>query len=304
MTRRPQSYAVGALLAAIGATCWSLGGALVRSTSGIDAWQIIFYRSVTVLVCMAIWLALRFGKSLPGHFAAAGANGVIAGILVGTAGLTYVAALFYTTVAQAIFMTGLSPFLAALIGWWILRERVPRLTWGTMSLALIGMGLIFYGSPGGGAMTGTALAIYSAMCFSCYAVLLRWGQKTEMSVALIWNALFLIAVSGAVIALPVGFRASGGLSDFAIGWWNLLAIAVMGVVQLSIGLILFTLGSRSVPAAQLSLIALIEPTLSPLWAWLVAAEVPPVWTFAGGAVILSAIVIQALFSATRESRHA
>lgn len=304
MTRHPQSYAIGAAFAAVGATCWSLGGALVRSTSGIDAWQIIFYRSITVLICMTIWLAVRFGRSLPAHFVAAGANGVIAGILVGTAGLTYVAALFYTTVAQAIFMTGLSPFLAALIGWWILRERVPRLTWGTMSLALIGMGLIFYGSPGGGAMTGTALALYSAMCFSCYAVLLRWGQKTEMSVALIWNALFLIAVSGAVIALPVGLRSSAGLPDFAVGWWNLLAIAVMGVVQLSIGLILFTLGSRSVPAAQLSLIALIEPTLSPLWAWLVAAEVPPVWTFAGGAVILSAIVIQALFSATRESRHA
>jgi drug/metabolite transporter (DMT)-like permease len=74
-------------------------------------------------------------------------------------------------------------------------------------------------------------------------------------------------------------------------------------VQITLGLILFTIGSRSVPAAQLSLIALVEPTLSPLWAWLVASELPPVWTFAGGAVILGAIAVQALTSTAREKRH-
>ena len=300
----PFSYATGVAFAAAGATCWSLGGALVRMTNGIDIWQIIFYRSVTVIVCATVWLSLQFGRDLPARVIAAGSNAIIAGIILGTAGLTYLAALFYTTVAQAIFMTGITPFLSAILGWWILRERVPRLTWSTMALALIGMGILFYGSPGGGAMTGMVLAVYSAVCISCYAVLLRWGQKTEMSAALIWNALFVIVISAALIGLPTGLRASHGFAGFAIGWWNFAAVAVMGIVQLSIGLILFTVGSRSVPAAQLSLIALIEPTLSPLWAWLVANEVPAIWTFAGGAVILSAIVIQALFRPTRDRRHA
>ena len=304
MSPKPQSYAAGAIFAAGGAACWSLGGALVRLTHDIDVWQIIFYRSVTVIVCMGLWLAVRFGASLPRRMAGAGLNAAIAGIAVGTAGLTFVAALFYTTVAQAIFMTGLTPFLSAMLGFWILRERIPGITWVAMTIALCGMAVIFHGSGGGGAFTGSALAIFSAFCFSCYAVLLRWGQKTEMSVALIWNAIYLIAVSGLVIAVPVGFRAETGLAQFAIGWWNFAAVAIMGVVQLSLGLILFTVGSRSVPAAQLSLIALIEPTLSPLWAWLAANELPPIWTFAGGAVILCAIIVQALFGATREARHA
>ena len=165
------------------------------------------------------------------------------------------------------------------------------------------MGLIFYGNRGGGAITGTLLALYSAFCFSCYAVLLRWGQKTDMSVALIWNALYLIAVSGIVILLPTGLRDTHGLQDFHIGWWNLGATMLMGAVQLTLGLVLFTIGSRSVPAAQLSLIALVEPVLSPLWAWLVSSELPPIWTFIGGAVIVGAIVIQALF-ATRDRLNA
>jgi drug/metabolite transporter (DMT)-like permease len=304
MTDRRFSYAAGAAFAAAGATCWSLDGALVRLTHGIDAWQIIFYRSLTVLICLSLWFGHRFGLKLFRHMRVAGFNAVIAGIAVGTAGLSFVASLFYTTVAQSIFMVGVAPFLSAIIGYWILRERISGITWIAMSVALAGMAVIFYGSSGGGALVGTALALYSVFCFSCYAVLLRWGQNTEMSVALIWNAFYLIAVSALVILLPTGLRDGPGADGFLIGWANFAAVFVMGAVQLTLGLILFTIGSRSVPAAQLSLIALIEPTLSPLWAWLVADELPPVWTFAGGGIILLAIVIQAVFAATRERSNA
>jgi drug/metabolite transporter (DMT)-like permease len=303
MTSRSFSYGAGVLFVAAGATCWSLGGALVRLTEGVDAWQIIFFRSITVLVCMCVWLGLRFRTTLFTRMREAGVNAVIAGIAIGTAGLAFVASLFYTTVAESIFMVGITPFLSAILGLWILRERIPPVTWLAMVVALTGMGLIFYGNRGGGAITGTLLALYSAFCFSCYAVLLRWGQKTDMSVALIWNALYLIAGSGIVILLPTGLRDTHGLQDFHIGWWNLGATMLMGAVQLTLGLVLFTIGSRSVPAAQLSLIALVEPVLSPLWAWLVSSELPPIWTFIGGAVIVGAIVIQALF-ATRDRLNA
>jgi drug/metabolite transporter (DMT)-like permease len=304
MTQRQISYGAGVAFVAAGAACWSLGGALVRLTEGIDVWQIIFYRSLTLLACLGLWLGFRFRGTLMKRTADAGLNAVIAGVAIGTAGLSFVASLFYTTVAEAVFMVGVAPFLSALLGFWILKERIPPVTWLAMTVALSGMAIIFYGSRGGGAITGTLLAIYSAFCFSCYAVLLRWGQKTEMSMALIWNAVYLILVSGPVLLLPVGLRADAGIAAFAIGWWNFGAVFLMGAVQLTLGLLLFTIGSRSVPAAQLSLIALVEPVLSPLWAWLVSRELPPVWTFAGGAVIVGAIVIQALFSARREHRNA
>ena len=304
MSPKPFSYATGVIFTATGAVCWSLGGALVRLTSDIDVWQIIFYRSLTVLVCMGLWLGFRYGATLPERVAAAGINAVIAGIAVGTAGLTFVASLFYTTVAQSIFMVGITPFLSAILGFWILREAIPGITWIAMTIALVGMAIIFSGGGGSGALAGTVLALFSAFCFSCYAVLLRWGQRTEMTTALVWNAVYLIIVCAVVMLLPTGLATETGFAQFAVGWKNFAAIFVMGAVQLTLGLILFTVGSRSVPAAQLALIALVEPTLSPLWAWLVASELPPVWTFAGGAVILSAIVVQTLFSSTAESRHA
>ena len=303
MSQKVFSYGAGVLFAAAGAACWSMAGGLVRLTHGIDAWQIVFYRSAVVLACMLLWLGLRFRGELWWRFQEAGVNAVIAGMAIGTAGLVFIIAMFYTTVADAVFMTGVSPFFSAILGLWILRERIPAVTWIAMCVAMLGMGIIFYGNAGGGALVGTLLALYSAFCFSCYAVMLRWGQRTEMSVALIWNAIYLVLAAGLVILLPTGLRATHGLEDFAIGWWNFGLTFVMGAVQLTLGLILFTIGSRSVPAAQLALIALVEPTLSPLWAWLASGELPPIWTFIGGAVIVAAIVIQALF-ATRNRRHA
>lgn len=303
MSQKVFSYGAGVLFAAAGAACWSMAGGLVRLTDGVDAWQIVFYRSAVVLVCMFAWLGLRFRSELWSKTQEAGVNAVIAGVAIGTAGLVFIISMFYTTVADAVFMTGVSPFLSAILGLWILRERIPVITWFAMCVALIGMAIIFYGNAGGGAFVGTLLALYSAFCFSCYAVMLRWGQKTDMSVALIWNAIYLVAVTGVIILLPTPLRDSHGLQDFAIGWGNFALCFVMGAVQLTLGLILFTIGSRSVPAAQLALIALVEPTLSPLWAWLASGELPPIWTFVGGAVIVAAIVIQALF-ASRKKRHA
>ena len=120
-----------------------------------------------------------------------------------------------------------------------------------------------------------------------------------MSVALIWNALFLIVISGAVLLVPNGLRPVSGLAELNIGVHNVLICVVMGAIQLTLGLVLFTLASRSVPAAQLSLLALAEPTLSPLWAWLVAGELPPLFTFIGGGAIVLAIAVQALSNARR-----
>jgi drug/metabolite transporter, DME family len=305
MTPRSFSYAAGVAFTAAGAMCWSMGGALVRLTDGLDTWQIIFFRSFIMLVCMTVWLSFRFGGKLPGLIRSAGANAVVAGIAMGTAGLTFVAAMLYTTVAQAVFMVGVAPFVSALLGMWILRERIGAVTWIAMTVALAGMALILYGNDSGGAVIGSVLAVYSVFCASVYTVSLRWGQKSEMTVAILWNGVYLVTIAALVMLLPMGLRAETGLQSFAVGWWNFLWLCVMGAVQLSAGLVLFTLGSRSVPAAQLSLITLIEPTLSPVWVflvttWLAEPEIPPVWTFIGGAVIVLAIVIQALASATRD----
>ena len=287
---------LGYALVLSGAVCWSLGGVLVRLTEDIDVWQIMVYRALVMLLVISAWVWSLHGTQTLSIIRHAGWTAAVAGVSSGLAGLSLVSALFYTTVAQATFMMGIAPFCAALLGWWILRERVQRATWVGMVIALLGLGIMLLGGPAGGSFIGSILALYSAFAFACTTVLLRWGQKTEMIVSQIWNSLFLIPLAAIVLALPTPLRGTSGLEAFAIGWQNLLVIAIMGAVQLALGMILFTRGSRTVPAAQLSLLALAEPTLGPLWAWLVVAEVPAAATVIGGVVILSAVAVQVLLS--------
>jgi DME family drug/metabolite transporter len=84
-----------------------------------------------------------------------------------------------------------------------------------------------------------------------------------------------------------------------VGWWNFLVIAAMGLIQLSLGLVLFTKGSKTVPAAELALLALAEPMVAPIWVWLAFGEIPAATTLLGGAVILSALVFQILATGRR-----
>ena len=298
------SRMMGVALVLGGATCWSLGGVLVRLTDGIDVWQIIFFRSAVVLAVISAWIWSLHGANSFAIVRRAGWTAAVAGVAAGVAGLAFVAALFHTSVAQTIFMLGVAPFCAALLGWWILRERVHGATWAGMLIALAGLGIMLVGGPGGGSLVGSVLALYSAFAFACYSVLLRWGQNTEMIVAQIWNALFLIPFTAGVLLLPTPLRDASGFEAFLIGWHNLPVVLVMGAVQLSLGMILFTRGSRSVPAAQLALLALIEPMLGPLWAWLAVSEVPAAATVAGGAVILSAIAVQVLLSSRSRGQFA
>ncbi len=277
---------------------------LIRLTHGVDAWQIIFYRSITVLVIMGAWVWLNNRGRFWHTIHRAGINAVVAGIAVGSAGLSFVVAVFYTTVAQVIFMVGIAPFCAALLGWWLLRERLSPVTWSSMVIALAGMFVMLGGGFRPGEVVGIVLALYSAFCFSCYSVLLRWGQKTDMTVAQVWNAIYLIVFSAAVLLAPIPLRNAHGVDSLAVGWQNLGVVVLMGAVQLSLGMILFTRGSRSVAAGELALLALMEPTLAPVWAFIAVGEVPALKTLIGGAVIMAAIVIQVVFSARRDAATA
>ncbi len=188
------SHGLGIVFVLLAASCWSLGGFFTRATNGIDPWQIVFYRSWVALLIIGGFMAFRHGSRLSVVFREAGFNAAVAGVALGLAGLSFLLSLFHTTVAQSVFMVGIAPFCSALLGWWILRERVSKATWIAMVAALAGLGIMLWGTTLRG-FSGSVLALYSAFSFSCYGVLLRWGQHTDMNASIVWNALFLICFS-------------------------------------------------------------------------------------------------------------
>jgi drug/metabolite transporter (DMT)-like permease len=142
------------------------------------------------------------------------------------------------------------------------------------------------------ALKGSLAAIGSAFGFAIFTVALRWGRTGEMLPAVFLSGLFAIFITLA-ICLPLGLSLVLSPNDGGIAMG-------MGVFQVGAGLILYTLGSRSLPAAELALLSLAEVLLGPLWVWLFLGETATANTQIGGAVLLAAIAGNALSGKRRK----
>jgi len=292
-------YLRGVALVALAGAFWSLGGVLVRWIEAASAWQIIFYRSIALALTLAVIVAVRHRGRLLAAFARAGWNGLLAGACLSGGFMGFILALSHTTVANAVFMLGVTPFVAAVLGWWWLGEPVRRATWLAMAIACLGVATMVANGIAIGTALGNGLALGTALCFATFSVLLRRGREQDMLPCVAHAGIVAFLVSGLLLTLGLGGAPSDGLASLAIGSRDLVLCLIMGSVQVGTGLTIYTLGARHVPAAELTLLSLTELALAPIWVWLAVGEVPTPLTLAGGGIIMAAIAYQALSGARR-----
>jgi drug/metabolite transporter (DMT)-like permease len=265
---------------------WSIAGLVVRLIEHAFEWQILFYRSIALVVTLVGYVALRNGGSVLRAFRAAGLTAVMAGLILGTAFASWIFAMTHTSIANALFVLAASPFVAAALARVLLGERVRPVTLLCMGVSAAGIAVMVAEGVVGGTLAGNLFALVAAVGFGAFTVTLRAGRARDMTPAVCWAGIWGAALGAAMIALDGrGFSVSG--QDLAL-------CALLGVVQVGLGLILFTIGSRHVPAGELTLLSLTEVVLGPLWVWLGVGEVPGPYTFLGGIVVLAAVVGQAL----------
>ena len=198
-----------------------------------------------------------------------------------------------TSVANAMLLFASAPFLAAVLGWGILRERVHSGTWIAICFAIVGSGIMVSNQTFGGSLKGSFAALGSALGFAAFTVTLRWGKESEMLPSVFLSGIFGVVITAA-ICLGFGLPLAISLQDSGIS-------IGMGVFQVGAGLVLYTLGSKALPAVELTLMSLAEVLLAPLWVWLLLGETVTSNTLAGGCVLLGAIAGNAIFSARARS---
>lgn len=215
-----------------------------------------------------------------------GLAGVVGGLglVFAFAGAIY--AIQTTTIANAVFLFTASPFVAAILGWILLGERVRPWTWAAIALAVVGMYLMVREGLAMGALAGNIAALLSAVGFGAFSVALRWGKVGQMLPVSMLGGVF-----SALVA--VGVLAAQGAPIIATAWDTGVSIAI-GAVILALGMVMYTLGSRVIPAAELTLLSLIEVLLAPLWVFLFLGETASSATFVGGAVLLAAVALNAV----------
>ena len=284
------NYGRGILMILGSAFCLSTSGVGLRVIEEADGWQILFYRSLSMMALILIVLLLRRPHNLKTRIRALAWDDLALALVLGTGFVAYVFALLQTTVANALFVFSSAPFFAAVLGWIVLRERVAARTWIAIAAAMSGLAIMVSAGMMSGRMSGNLIALWLPISYAVSVVLVRRSQQPDMLLAL-----FLAAGVATLITIPF-------IDDFSLGWVDLGVSLYMGVFQVGAGFILLILGARYVPAAQVGLLALVEPVLGPVWAWLTVLEMPAQATLVGGAVILAAVGIDAAISAARLSR--
>jgi len=271
----------GALLVACAAVCWSSGGLIVRLVA-TSPWTTSLWRSLFASLFLALVLWAVRGRGIVAQWREGGRPVVIVALCMATASTCFIFSLAHTSVANTLILMATGPYVAGLLGWVWLGERVALRTWATMGVALAGTVVMVSSSYARGAVLGDLLAIVMAASFAVATVLVRRHPEIRMA-----PAAALATAFTALIALPMAEPFSISPRDFAL-------LAFFGVGQFGAGFLLFMTGARLIPAAETSLIGLLETVLGPLWVWLVLGERPEAASLAGGALILAALLANTL----------
>jgi len=288
LTPRRHDRRAGIVLMVLAASLFSLGGILVRSISA-SGWDIVMWRSVFLVVALSLYIGLRPGSGLVRQITAMGWPGVMAGLFLGTTSLCYIFALQLTTVANTLIICSSAPFLAAFFAWLFLREAIRPHTVVTMGIGAIGMAIMFWDSiEAGHGMLGNLLAFGVALALALNLVTLRsQASKVDMVPSVLIAGLYTLAVS-----LPFAWPGIVSLPDLGI-------IAVLGLVQLALPLVLLTMATRHLTVAEVALLQLLEVLLAPIWVWLAFDERPSDWALIGGTIVLGALIANAALGARR-----
>lgn len=285
---RDNRYMVGVAIALLGGTFLSLSGIMIRNIEAADGWQILFYRSLATFLTIFVFLVFQYRGSIARRFADIGGAGLLAALVLSVGSIFYIMALLNTTVANVVFIIGASPLLAALAGWLFLRERVTRASLASMFAAILGIGLMFADGLVSGGMLGNVFALCLAIMYVFYLLILRGNRHVDMMPATCLSGLFTAMI---VLAFVV---------DFAVSRHDLMIILALGSIQFGFGFMCLTWSTRYIPAAEVALFSLSEAVLNPIWVWLGVGETPSLYTLAGSAVVLAAVMTYSIMAIRRE----
>ncbi len=265
---------------------WSFGPYVVRHIDQAETvpWQYLFTRGIVIFTLLNLFLFFEEGIDFIKNYLSVGISGIIGGIGLGIAMTTFIWSITQTTAAVTLLCLAAMPFMTALLGFLFLKEEVSINVWVSIILAAIGIGIMAFDATGSNSIIGLFLGLASATGFSIFSISLRWNRKTPKFTTVAIAGLFCCLFSLIMIKynnLPI-------LSSSK----NEALFATHGTI-VCLGLILYSMGSKIIPAAELTLLSLTEVIGGIFWVWLPILginEVPSTNTIIGGFLIFMSIV--------------
>ncbi len=279
-TAAAAQYRRGALLVAGGALAWSSSGLIVRMTT-TDAWSTLFWRSVFACTFLILYVALRDRGATVAGFRNLGLPGLGVAVSFATSMGCFILALKETAVANVLIFQAAAPFVAAVLAWVWLRERVSPGGAVAICATMVGIVVMVSDSVAQGRVYGDMLSAVMGISFAVMVVLARRHRAVPMTAA----TCVATALTG-IVALP--------FATMSVVPGDLALLALFGIGQMGLGLIMFTSGVRLIPAADAGLITVLEVIAAPIWVWLAFGENPGARAIVGGSIVLAAVVFHTL----------
>jgi len=278
------------LIVLIAGIFWSFGALVVRFIEDARSvpWQYLFFRGFTIFILINFYLFIREGKSFIKNYKKIGASGILGGISLGIAMMCFIWSITHTTAAVTLLMLAAMPFMTAILGYIFLKEKVSFTTLIAIILAAAGIIFMAFSSSQIGTLFGLLAGLLSALGFSVGSVSLRWNKRTPTFTTVSLAGLFCAIISFVMIII----NDTNVFTTFR----NSSLSALHGTLVCS-GLILYSVGSKNLPAADLTLLSLTEVLGGIFWVWLPILginEIPTTNTIIGGFILTFAILFYSL----------
>ena len=257
---------------------WSFGPLVVRYMDNpqLVPWQYIFGRGITIFILLNLYLFFEEGKNFYKNYFKIGLSGAIGGSGLGIAMITFIYSITNTSAAVTLLCLAAMPFFTALLAFLFLKEKISLSVWISILIASFGIIIMALGNTDEKSLTGFVFGLTSSIGFSVFSVTLRWRKETPKFTTVAFSGLFCFIFASVVIL-------SNDLDFFSTSY-NGALFSIHGTL-VCFGLILYSIGSKAIPAAELTLLSLTEVVGGIFWVWVPIFginEVPSTSTIIGG----------------------
>ena len=266
---------------------WSFGALTVRyMVDGHDyVFQYLFYRGISISIILLIYLFITERFSFYKNFFKIGPSSVIGGLFLATAFTGFIFSITMTTAAVTLFMLASMPFIAAIVGYFVLGEVLKRSTLIAMIVAFIGVCIMIINDSITGTALGAIIGFISATGFALYTVTIRWKPETPKFTTVVLAGVFCAIFAFFILDFSVKpFTSMPKINSY---------LSLLHGFLVASGLILYSLGAKYLPSAELALLSLMEVVGGVLWVWLPIFginEAPSLTVIIGGIIITVAVV--------------
>ena len=269
---------------------WSFGPLVVRYMDNpqLVPWQYIFGRGLTIFILLNLYLFFEEGKNFYKNYFKIGLSGIIGGSGLGIAMITFIYSITNTSAAVTLLCLAAMPFFTALLAFLFLSEKISINVWISIIIATFGIIIMAIGNTGEKSLIGFVFGLTSSIGFSVFSVTLRWRKETPKFTTVAFAGFFCLVFATIMIL-------SNNLVFFSSSY-NGALFSLHGTL-VCFGLILYSIGSKAIPAAELTLLSLTEVVGGIFWVWLPLFginEVPSTNTIIGGFFLFVSIFYYSL----------